>query len=136
MVKIVEKGSATLDLPGNIETQLSMPADHSSICKFDSVQECEFVLKTISKEAERALGLNCDSAAITPPPPASGNTHWVVPRSVNTLFTGRSEAIGRIAKEITTPADIQRRFILTGMGGLGKSEVCLKVASRVRDQYV
>lgn len=114
-----------------------MPADHSTICKFDSRDEnCKLVLETISMEADRALRLNCSGAAVSPPPAASGNTHWIVPRSANALFTGRSDAIASIAKAITAPADVQRRFILTGMGGLGKSEMCLKVASRVREQYV
>lgn len=135
-MKIVDKTSATLDLPGSIEMQLPMPADHSSICKFDSTQDCGYVLKTISLEIDRALSPKCSGVAATSSPGATGNTHWVVPRSANTLFTGRSEEIERIAKAITAPADFQRRFILTGMGGLGKSEICLKVASRVRDQYV
>jgi nucleoside-triphosphatase THEP1 len=30
----------------------------------------------------------------------------------------------------------QRRFVITGMGGQGKSEICLKVADLVRERYV
>lgn len=32
--------------------------------------------------------------------------------------------------------DMQRRFVLIGMGGIGKSEICLKVAENVRDRFV
>lgn len=66
--------------------------------------------------------------------------HWIVPRPVNDLFTGRSELILRIQKAIrydqTSSLDNQKRFVITGMGGQGKSEICLKVASQMREEYV
>lgn len=89
------------------------------------------MLETISGEVDRALGLNCSGFEASPP---QGNTHWLVPRSVNTMFTGRLEVIEKIANAIKSPADTQKRFILTGMGGQGKSEICLKVASQVRQE--
>ncbi|KAH8674828.1 hypothetical protein BGZ60DRAFT_279597 [Tricladium varicosporioides] len=67
------------------------------------------------------------------------NIHWVVPRPVNDLFTGRSELLLRIEKAIycdpTSSPDKQKRFVITGMGGQGKSEICLKVASQMRKQF-
>lgn len=65
-------------------------------------------------------------------------SHWCVPRSVNTLFTGRSDIINRIKEAITLKegSQVQRRFVITGMGGLGKSEICLKVAAEMREAYV
>lgn len=35
-----------------------------------------------------------------------------------------------------TSVDKQKRFIITGLGGQGKSEVCLKFASLMREEYV
>ena len=57
--QIVDKKSATLNLPGTREKQVAMHADHSSICKFDSADSpgCELVLGTITMELERALRL-------------------------------------------------------------------------------
>ena len=69
-----------------------------------------------------------------------GNVHWVVPRTVNKLFTGRAELLLRIQKALesdhTSTADEQRRFVITGIGGQGKSEICLKVADLMREKYV
>lgn len=58
-------------------------------------------------------------------------------RSVNTLFTGREETLEAIESAIRrslndTESTMQRRFVITGMGGQGKSELCLKVANSMR----
>ncbi|EXM12764.1 hypothetical protein FOTG_18754 [Fusarium oxysporum f. sp. vasinfectum 25433] len=54
---IVDKKSATLNLPGTREKQIAMHADHSTICKFESADSpvCELVLGTIADEVDRAL---------------------------------------------------------------------------------
>jgi putative protein kinase ArgK-like GTPase of G3E family len=64
--------------------------------------------------------------------------HWYVPRQVNTLFTGRKDILQRIEIAITTNKSSlqQRRFVITGMGGQGKSEICLKIADLVRERYI
>ncbi|EFR01288.1 hypothetical protein MGYG_04293 [Nannizzia gypsea CBS 118893] len=63
--------------------------------------------------------------------------HWCVPRAVNTHFTGRVEIIKRVKSAITLQerSQKQRRFVITGMGGLGKSEICLKVADELREAF-
>ncbi|RYP45994.1 hypothetical protein DL768_007744 [Monosporascus sp. mg162] len=123
---IVDKDSATLGLPGSREKQVATHADHSSICKFDSVDTsaCRLVLGTITTEISRALEVE------------SNNVHWLVPRSVNPMFTGRRDVVERIKKAIapSTYHD-QKRFVLTGLGGQGKSEVCLKVADELREKF-
>jgi phage/plasmid-associated DNA primase len=64
----------------------------------------------------------------------------MVPRPVNDLFTGRSELLLRIQKAIhcdqTSSPSKQKRFVITGLGGQGKSEICLMVASQMRAEYV
>jgi hypothetical protein len=64
------------------------------------------------------------------------NVHWVVSRSINSLFTGRSELLKRIqsalCRERSSHAYQQRRFVITGMGGQGKSEVCVQIANMMR----
>lgn len=64
----------------------------------------------------------------------------MVPRTTNTLFTGRGELLLRIQKVIrcsqTASPDKQKRFIITGLGGQGKSEICLQVANQMREEYV
>jgi hypothetical protein len=64
----------------------------------------------------------------------------MVPRTVNDLFTGRTELLGRIQDALrgggTQCAEKQKRFVITGLGGQGKSEVCLKVANLMREECV
>ena len=69
--------------------------------------------------------------------PDSVNVHWLVPHTVNNNFTGRTEVLAKIKDAIqnnhrATSANKQQRFVITGMGGQGKSEVCLKIADMVR----
>lgn len=71
-------------------------------------------------------------------PEFAGNVHWMVPRSVNTLFIGRTELLDQIQKALrgnsTSKPETQRRFVITGLGGLGKSEVSLHVANLMRKE--
>ncbi|CZR50232.1 related to calcium-independent phospholipase A2 [Phialocephala subalpina] len=68
-----------------------------------------------------------------------GNVHWIVPRAVNSLFTGRSDLLSRIQKALEIKCIFattkQRRFVITGLGGQGKSEICLQVASSMKQQF-
>jgi FlaA1/EpsC-like NDP-sugar epimerase len=69
-----------------------------------------------------------------------GNVHWMVPRASNSLFTGRSDLLSRIQtalqSELISAGQYQRRFVITGLGGQGKSEICLQVASLMKQKYV
>lgn len=69
-----------------------------------------------------------------------GNVHWMVPHTINSLFTGRSDLLLRIQKAIhcdkTSSPGKQKRFVITGLGGQGKSEICLQAASQMQEEYV
>ena len=65
-----------------------------------------------------------------------GNKHWNVPRIVNPLFTGRAALIERIERALRSDSQQQKRLVITGLGGQGKSEICLKVANNLRQEYV
>lgn len=67
--------------------------------------------------------------------------HWTVTRSVNDLFTGRADELDKIENAIRDSLEdasgmLQRRFVITGMGRLGKSEIALKIANSMRQSYV
>lgn len=59
----------------------------------------------------------------------------------NPHFTGRTDIVTEITDVVQntlqddTGVD-QCRIVVTGMGGQGKSEICLHVADRVRSSYV
>lgn len=64
---------------------------------------------------------------------------WIVPRAASPLYTGRGELSERLAQVFSndplTPPKRQRTFVIIGLGGTGKSEVCLKFAED-HDEYV
>ncbi len=64
----------------------------------------------------------------------------MVPRATNPLYTGREE-LGELLTQSfsynpSTPPKRQRTFVIYGIGGAGKSEVCLRFAEDHRDKYV
>ena len=70
----------------------------------------------------------------------AGNVHYFVPRAVNSLFTGRTGLLHHIKQCLTSRENDQvglhRIFVITGMGGQGKSEICLKLAHDTREEFV
>ena len=70
------------------------------------------------------------------PDPDNGtpNVHWKVPRRTNTLFCGRTKLLGRIKCAIQDDSQRDGVFVITGLGGLGKSEICLKIANEMRSE--
>ncbi|KAM3077881.1 hypothetical protein ACMFMF_004300 [Clarireedia jacksonii] len=122
-------------------------AAHSGMNKFGGPEDPNFKLvggsiKTLAQEASGVLK-HRKTYAQQPQPDvgatSQGNVHWMVPRTINTLFTGRGELLHRIQKAIrsdsTSPPDKQKRFVITGLGGQGKSEICLQIASQMREEF-
>ncbi|KAM3067116.1 hypothetical protein ACMFMG_011672 [Clarireedia jacksonii] len=121
---------------------ISLNTDHSGLNKFSGKDDENFKLvlpeiqrmvkdgPSIVAERYRAKDVSATSHR---------NVHWVVPRTINPLFTGRGDLLLRIQTAIhsdhTSSPDKQRRFVITGLGGLGKSEICLQVASQMREEF-
>ncbi|KAL7930469.1 hypothetical protein V8C35DRAFT_312716 [Trichoderma chlorosporum] len=129
---IVEKESAVMNLPKDQEKQVALEADHSKVCKFPTAKTCEPVMGLIATEFDRALDMK---RALEPGPE---NFHFIVSQRENDLFTGRDEIVNRVLNSITSVDDNsihQPRFVLTGIGGQGKSEICRKVVAQVRNLF-
>ena len=68
------------------------------------------------------------------------NKYFEVPRNVSSIFTGRQD-ICRDLQERCVPSDppsaqkTQKRYVLYGLGGSGKTQVCLKFAQDHRERY-
>ena len=65
----------------------------------------------------------------------------MVPRPVNTFFTGQKRLLKMLREIICDNPqqevhEKQRRFVIIGIGGAGKSEVCLKFAEENRERYM
>ncbi|RDW64991.1 hypothetical protein BP6252_10642 [Coleophoma cylindrospora] len=69
------------------------------------------------------------------------NQHWMVSRIVNPAFTGQNSILKLLQKELCSSSvdqqkpHRQKRFIIYGIGGSGKSEVCLKFANDNREKF-
>ena len=68
------------------------------------------------------------------------NVHFYVPRPPNSLFTGRYEELHRIKLLLThsksEQVDSPKILVITGLGGQGKSEICIKLAHEMREEFV
>jgi ABC-type phosphate transport system ATPase subunit len=60
--------------------------------------------------------------------------YWKVHRTINTLFTGRKKLLERVKYALRKESPEQKVFVIIGMGGMGKSEICLKIANEMREE--
>ncbi|KAJ4171748.1 hypothetical protein NW754_000325 [Fusarium falciforme] len=63
--------------------------------------------------------------------------HWTVPFGRNNAFVGREEILRHLHERIPPMAskDDCQRTALEGLGGVGKTQIALEAACRVRDKY-
>ncbi|KAF2625473.1 hypothetical protein BU25DRAFT_473452 [Macroventuria anomochaeta] len=121
------------------QKMIYMDADHSGLNKFSGVDDRNFMLllpelRRMIKDSGSVVADRYRSKDAGP----AGNVHWMVPRAVNSLFTGRSEVVERMQSALRNngpDATKQKRVVITGIGGMGKSEVCLKVANLMREHF-
>ncbi|KFX97135.1 hypothetical protein V490_02942 [Pseudogymnoascus sp. VKM F-3557] len=134
--RVVTASSATL-----IERRMIfLDTDHSGLNKFTGKDDENYAL--VLPEIQRMVDNGPSIVASrhqSKKSEAAGNKHWLVPRGVNKLFTGRSEIIdkikGAIRNDSTQHADKQKVFVITGLGGMGKTEICLQVANILREEF-
>jgi signal recognition particle GTPase len=72
---------------------------------------------------------------------ASTNHHFDIPQSVSSIFTGREILLQELQRLfVPRPGmmrdEMQRRFIIHGVGGSGKTQFCCKFAQDNRDRCV
>ena len=73
-----------------------------------------------------------ETRLVTPNP-----VHWTIARPVNTLFTGREDILSELECLVREALGDSLRhdpctIVISGMGGQGKSELCLQLAHRLR----
>ncbi|CAJ2507306.1 Uu.00g084920.m01.CDS01 [Anthostomella pinea] len=72
--------------------------------------------------------------------PSTNNEFFSTPKSVSSIFTGRETLLYELTEAfIQTPGlfrnQLQRRFVVHGMGGSGKTQFCCKFAEDNRDRF-
>ncbi|KAM0157263.1 hypothetical protein ACHAPG_004757, partial [Botrytis cinerea] len=136
--QVVSSQSATL--PG--KRMIFLNTDHSGLNKFSGEGDENFalLLPEIQRMIRDGFSIVVDRHRVKDADAASyGNVHWMVPRTINPLFTGRNELLHRIQEAIhydsTSDLNKQKRFVITGLGGQGKSEICLQIANQMRKEF-
>ena len=81
--------------------------------------------------------LTSPGASVPLAPVPLAHEHWMVARHTNPLFTGRKDLLQElnsiVRDAIQNPSNqVQCRIVLSGMGGQGKSEICLQLAYGLR----
>ncbi|KAA6409764.1 MAG: kinesin light chain 1 [Lasallia pustulata] len=153
-VVVVDERSALIGLPN--EKLFPVNANHRMICKIPSSEShehdtvCLWIAKLAKRVAEEAVPEVIAGNKMMEAPGVveakekstrtSVNIHWKVPRTVNTLFTGRTKVLNTVKQALCSDSgasnvDKQKRFVITGLGGQGKSEVCLSIANITRQHF-
>ncbi|KAI1826668.1 acyl transferase/acyl hydrolase/lysophospholipase [Xylaria intraflava] len=78
-------------------------------------------------------GVQDGSAGLHGSPVSHLISHYI-PLPRNTYFVGRAETLQRLTQKILTPGDHQR-LALYGLGGVGKTQVALRIAYEAKDVY-
>jgi hypothetical protein len=67
------------------------------------------------------------------------NKHFFTPQTVSSVFTGRENELELMKRHLITGASknlsIQKRFVVYGLAGSGKTQFCCKFASDNRQRY-
>ncbi|KKY16867.1 putative kinesin light chain [Phaeomoniella chlamydospora] len=67
------------------------------------------------------------------------NEHYLIPRDPTSQFTGREKLLEQIRESYfpanARPSSSQRRYVIHGEGGRGKTELCLKFAEQNRELF-
>ncbi|BCL81321.1 helix-turn-helix domain-containing protein [Ktedonobacteria bacterium brp13] len=63
--------------------------------------------------------------------------HWTVPFHRNPFFTGRESLLTRLGEMLSARCDVSsfRACVLTGMGGMGKTQIAIEYAYRHYSEY-
>jgi hypothetical protein len=69
---------------------------------------------------------------------AHNNKHFAVAQHLSPMFTGQGQ-IGKRLETAFKPSEykcpFQRRFVLFGIGGAGKTQICLQYAISYQERY-
>lgn len=68
------------------------------------------------------------------------NKHFELPRDPSPVFTGREEVRELLRSDCLPSSNLNtkekpRRFVIHGLGGSGKTQVCLKFMGDYREKY-
>lgn len=124
---IVDKDSARLGLPNEVSVGVTA-ADHRTICKFNDKDSQRYrpVWKAIQMLCPNPEEVQASTVARN-----QSESLFIVPFSRDPLFLGRADIINLVDTKFKS----ERRIALTGIGGVGKSQIAIEYCYRYRDQH-
>ncbi|KAH8657048.1 hypothetical protein BGZ60DRAFT_416641 [Tricladium varicosporioides] len=136
LVLVVEKESALLTPARErvtFEEQIPVPANHRDICRFSDKADETYVsiVKRVKACHGKRIGFRKKVV----------NRWFVVPQAASMHFTGRDEVRRKLGEKLVEDlyeggvVDVQKRFVLYGLGGSGKTQICLKFAQDHKDRF-
>lgn len=107
-----------------------MDATHRDMCRFSSNEDKTYktAVRCIKNIFRGSVMINIDVK----------NELYIVPHTVNPHFTGRNDIRRQLNEGLIEDgygiAKDQQRFVLYGLGGSGKTQMCLKFVQDHRDK--
>jgi hypothetical protein len=144
------------------EEQIPVDANHRDMCRFETRADATY--DKLSKRLNRMLkAKNVESVDrpgeyihelfrcqfrqrwlvlilfFTEDTPILRNKHYNIPHNVSSMFTGRRDICQRLESTFLpcheqSFQEMQKRFVLYGLGGSGKTQVCLRFAQANREK--
>ncbi|KAI4161334.1 MAG: hypothetical protein LQ342_005001 [Letrouitia transgressa] len=73
-------------------------------------------------------------------PSSFSNKYFEVPRNASSVFTGREEIYGQLQARCLPSSTLnlrgqQKRYVVYGLGGSGKTQICLKFVEEYREEF-
>ncbi|OBT82207.1 hypothetical protein VE02_08678 [Pseudogymnoascus sp. 03VT05] len=132
-VTVVDADSALLQLPNSMEDKIPLDADHSIMVKFNNTSDRGYSsardkLRQFEKDATSVV------AARFLRPQDSLKPSIMVPFQRDGAFFGREDVLVKISEKFKESASQNHsRVALVGLGGVGKSQIAIEYAYRVRE---
>jgi Cdc6-like AAA superfamily ATPase len=81
-----------------------------------------------------------NDAARALPQTVNKNKHFAIPKAVESHYLGRETELNTLAQAFWPKDQVkphrQKRYVISGVGGSGKTQFCGKYAQEFRDRYV
>ncbi|OCK73381.1 hypothetical protein K432DRAFT_410741 [Lepidopterella palustris CBS 459.81] len=132
-VTAVDTDSALLQLPDHMEEKIPLHADHSLIVKFNTRNDQGYrsvrdKLLQFERDAPSVVATRFSRA------PSRPNPSIIVPFQRDRAFVGREGILAMIREKQGKEAlQVHSRVALVGLGGVGKSQIAIEYAYRVRE---